>query len=94
MANLNTYYYRVLLPHGAVRSGLIRMAVKRDLSVRMRLEADTDGIVISLWRFPGWLGIFSGALVRLFGVQVRSEDLAVGLAELSLGIKNLIGGAR
>lgn len=48
MANLNTYYYRVLLPHGAVRSGLLRMAVKRDLSARMRLETDTDGTVIGL----------------------------------------------
>ena len=45
MANLNTYYYRVLLPHGGVRSGLLRLAVKRDLSARMRLEADTDGTV-------------------------------------------------
>lgn len=38
MAHLNTYYYRVLLPHGAVRSGLLRLAVQRDLSARMRLE--------------------------------------------------------
>ena len=84
MSSLNTYYYRVLLPHGAVKSGLIRLAVKRDLSVRMRLEKDTDGTVIHLWRFPDWLGMFSGLLMRLLRVQVRSEDLAGFLRDLGL----------
>ena len=45
----------------------------------------------------GIKGIWNFTPIRLAtpsGVIVRSEDLAVGLAELSLGIKNLIGGAR
>jgi len=45
----------------------------------------------------GVKGIWNFTPIRLAtpgGVIVRSEDLAVGLAELSLGIKNLIGGAR
>lgn len=84
MASLNTYYYRVLLPHGVVKSGLIRLAVKRDLSVRMRLEKDTDGTVIHLWRFPDWLGLFSDVLMHLFRIQVRHEDLAGFLRDMSL----------
>ena len=84
MASLNTYYYRVLLPHGAVKSGLIRLAVKRDLSVRMRLETDTDGTVLHLWRFPDWLGVVSDVLLRVFRVQVRHEDLAGFLRDLGL----------
>ena len=84
MANLNTYYYRVLLPHGAVRSGLLRLAVKRDLSARMRLEADTDGTVIGLWRFPAWLAAVTDMLMHLFRRQVRSEDLGGFLRDLGL----------
>jgi len=87
MASLNTYYYHVLLPHGAVKSGLIRLAVKRELSVRMRLETDTDGTVIRLWRFPDWLGVFSDVLLRLFRIQVRSEDLAGFLRDLGLMVR-------
>ena len=84
MAELNTYYYRVLLPHGAVRSGLLRLAVQRDLSARMRLEAETDGTVIGLWRFPKWLAVVTDMLMHLFRKQVRSEDLAGFLRDLGL----------
>lgn len=84
MANLNTYYYRVLLPHGAVRSGLLRLAVKRDISARVRLESETDGTVLSLWRFPGWLAAVANALLSLVRRQVRGEDLAGFLRDLGL----------
>lgn len=84
MAILNTYYYRVLLPHGAVQSGLIRLAVQRDLSVRLRLEADTDGTVIGLWRFPVWLGALTDVLLGSFRGKVRNEDLAGFLRDLGL----------
>ncbi len=84
MAHLNTYYYRVLLPHGAVRSGLLRLAVKRDLSARVRLEADTDGTVLNLWRFPSWMGGIADVLLHLFRRQVRAEDLAGFLRDLGL----------
>lgn len=84
MARLNTYYYRVLLPHGRVRSGLLRMAVKRELSVRMRIESDTDGTVLSMWRFPAWLTSVSALLLHLFRRQVRGEDLAGFLRDMGL----------
>lgn len=84
MALLNTYYYRVLLPHGAIKSGLIRLSVKRDLSVRLRLEADTEGTVINLWRFPGWLGALADAMLHPFTAKVRSEDLAGFLRDQGL----------
>lgn len=84
MATLNTYYYRVLLPHGRVRSGMLRMAVKRELSARMRIESDTDGTVLSLWRFPAWLTSISGLFLHLFRRQVRGEDLAGFLRDMGL----------
>lgn len=84
MATLNTYYYRVLLPHGALRSGLLRLAVERDLSARMRLESETDGTVIHLWRFPAWLAGVADLVLRLFRRQMRTEDLAGFLRDLGL----------
>lgn len=83
-SSLNTYYYRVLLPHGGVRSGLLRLAVKREVSVRMRIESDTDGTVLSLFRFPAWLAFFSEILMHLFRRQVRGEDLAGFLRDMGL----------
>lgn len=83
-SSLNTYYYRVLLPHGSVRSGLLRLAVKREVSVRMRIESDTDGTVLSLFRFPSWLAFFSEILMHVFRRQVRGEDLAGFLRDMGL----------
>lgn len=87
MAGLNTYYYRVLLPHGAIKSGMVRLAVQRELSVRLHLEAATEGTVVSLWRFPDWLSLFSAIFTRLFRVQVRNEDLAEFLRDLGLMLR-------
>ncbi|GAB3359708.1 MULTISPECIES: type II secretion system F family protein [Giesbergeria] len=84
MATLNTYYYRVLLPHGALKSGLLRLAVERDLSARLRLEAETDGTVVHLWRLPAWLAGATDMVLRLFRHQVRTEDLAGFLRDLGL----------
>ncbi len=84
MANLNTYYYRVLLPHGALRTGLLRLAVERDLSARLRLENETDGTVVSLWRFPPWLAAVMDFVLRIFRRQVRNEDLAGFLRDMGL----------
>ena len=45
---LKTFYYRVLLPYGQVRHGLLRLAVERDHSARLRLERETEGTDASL----------------------------------------------
>lgn len=84
MAQINTYFYRVLLPHGVVKSGLLRLAVQRDLSARMRLEDETDGTVVGLWRLPQWLAALAGMLSFFFRDEVRSEDLAGFLRDLGL----------
>ncbi len=84
MATLNTYYYRVLLPHGALKSGLLRLAVERDLSARLRLESETEGTVVSLWRLPAWLAGTIDMSMGLFRQQVRTEDLAGFLRDLGL----------
>ena len=45
MSNVKTYYYRVLLPHGKLSTGVLRLAVEKDQSARLRLERETDGTV-------------------------------------------------
>lgn len=84
MATLNTYYYRVLLPHGALKSGLLRLAVERELSVRLRLESETDGTVVSLWCLPSWLAGALDMSIGIFRQQIRTEDLAGFLRDLGL----------
>lgn len=81
---MHSYYYRVLMPHGRVHSGLLRLAVERELSVRLRLEAQTDGTVLTLWRLPDALASLSDALRGLVRARMRSEDLVGFLRDLGL----------
>lgn len=87
MSGLRTYYYRVLLPHGKVRSGLLRLAVERDHSARLRLENETDGTVLLLQRLPSLLSSTTDFLLRLGRAHVRTEDLAGFLRDLGLMLR-------
>ena len=84
MSTLRTYYYRVLLPHGRLTSGWTRLAVELDHSVRLRLERETDGTVLTLLRMPAWLSGGLDLVQHLFKRQIRSEDLAGFLRDMSL----------
>ena len=65
MSNVKTYYYRVLLPHGKLSTGVLRLAVEKDQSARLRLERETDGTVVTLWRLPQWVSAGAEVLARL-----------------------------
>lgn len=82
--NLQTYFYRVLLPHGKVKSGLLRILVEREHSVRLRLEQETDGTVLSLTRLPQWSSALNGLRLHLFRRNVRSQDLAGFLRDMGI----------
>ncbi|GLS15965.1 MULTISPECIES: type II secretion system F family protein [Hydrogenophaga] len=84
MGTVRTYFYRVLLPHGEVRSGFLRLLVERDHSVRVRLEQETEGTVLSLMRLPTWLTAINDFRLRTFRSQVRSQDLAGFLRDLGI----------
>ena len=84
MSVLKTYYYRVLMPHGQVRHGVLRLAVERDHSARLRLERETDGIVLTLWRIPALLSGSMDLLRQLGRSHVRTEDLAGFLRDMGL----------
>jgi type II secretory pathway component PulF len=81
---MNTYFYRVLLPEGTVRSGVIRLSVDRDFSARLRLERQYDGTVLDLQRLPAWLASAQDVVLRPFRPTVRAEDLAGFLRDLAL----------
>jgi general secretion pathway protein F/type IV pilus assembly protein PilC len=76
MSTLRTYYYRVLLPHGALKHGLLQLALERDHSARLRLEQDTEGTVLTLWRLPDGLAAAADLLRHWGRGPVRMDDLA------------------
>jgi type II secretory pathway component PulF len=84
MSNVKTYYYRVLLPHGKLSTGVLRLAVEKDQSARLRLERETDGTVVTLWRLPQWVSAGAEVLARLQHRRVRPEDLAGFLRDMGL----------
>jgi type II secretory pathway component PulF len=81
---LRTYFYRVLLPHGKVRSGFMRMLVERDHSVQLRLEAQTDGTVLNLVRLPKWVTTLNDLRLKLFQRTLHSQDLAGFLRDMGI----------
>jgi general secretion pathway protein F/type IV pilus assembly protein PilC len=86
MASVHSYFYRVLLPHGAVRSGLMRLAVERDWSARLRLEAQTEGTVLTLWRLPDFSASLLHGIQGLVRGRMRSEDVVGFLRDMGLMI--------
>lgn len=81
---LRTFFYRVLLPHGQVKAGFVRMLVEREHSVRLRLEQQTDGTVLTLLALPGWVTFINGVRLRLFRHHVRPNDLAGFLRDMGI----------
>ena len=81
---LRTFFYRVLLPHGKVRTGFLRMLVEREHSVRLRLEQQTDGTVLTLLALPRWLTAFNDFRLKLFQRNIRSEDVAGFLRDMGI----------
>lgn len=81
---LRTYCYRVLLPHGKLEVGFIRLLVERDHSVRLRLEQRTEGTVLNLYGLPSWLNGLNEFRLRLLRRQIRSQDLAGFLRDMGI----------
>ncbi|MCA1788325.1 MAG: type II secretion system F family protein [Thioalkalivibrio sp.] len=84
MSAVRTYYYRVMLPHGAVRGGFYRLAVEQDFSARVRIENEFDGVVVSLWRLPRPLAAIGRRIAGFFRAELRPEDLAGFLRDLGV----------
>ncbi|MDD5333140.1 MAG: type II secretion system F family protein [Rhodoferax sp.] len=84
MNAMRTYFYRVLLQHGEVRQGFLRLAVELDFSARLKLESQNDATVLTLVRLPDWTSAAMDLLRRLFRHHVRREDLAGFLRDLGL----------
>lgn len=60
---MNTYAYRLLLPSGRIKSGLMRLVAEHDHSAKLWLERHYDAVVLGLYRLPGW----SSGLLTVFG---------------------------
>ena len=81
---MNAFYYRLLTEDGRTIGGFIRLAVERDYSARLWLERNQNGIVLKLYRLPGWLsGLFSSG-GGMFSSGVSREDIAGFLRDLAV----------
>ncbi|WP_018717534.1 type II secretion system F family protein [Arhodomonas aquaeolei] len=87
MTALRTYYYRVLMPHGALRTGFYRIAVEQDFSARLRLEQEFDGTVVSLWPLPRPVTAACDGLRRMIHRGIRAEDLAGFLRDMGIMLR-------
>lgn len=66
---MSAFAYRLLLPNGRTRSGLLRLVVERDISAKLWLERHFDAVVLGIYRLPSWLG-------RLLGTGAARYQLA------------------
>lgn len=75
---MNTYAYRILLPSGKTRSGLMRLVAERDISAKLWMERHFDAVVLSLYRLPRW----GGGLLAAFGGFGKRSLPAIELSGL------------
>lgn len=84
MAQASLYFYRVLLAHGKVKSGFARLVVEREYSVRLHIERQTGGTVLSVRKLPSVLTGFTNGWRKTFRGQLRNQDLAGFLRDLGI----------
>lgn len=81
---MNTYLYRILLPNGRVRRGMVRLSVVHDHSARLWLERHFDAVVLQLYRLPKLLTAPGQMLARLGLRQLSQEELSGLLRDLGV----------
>ncbi len=86
---MNTYIYRILLPNGKTRRGVLRLAVVQDESARLWLERHFDSVVLQLYRLPG-LASEGGQLLSRVGLRTLSQEELSGFLR-DLGVMTRAG---
>jgi len=81
---MRTFYYRLLMPDGRIRSGIMRLSVERDFSARLWLEKQHQAVVVLLLRLPNWLAELGMALTGFVRRRVRPEELSGFLRDLAV----------
>jgi general secretion pathway protein F/type IV pilus assembly protein PilC len=81
---MRTFYYRLLMPDGRVRSGVMRLAVERDFSARLWLEKQHQAVVLLLLRLPNWLAEMGMVLTGFMRRRLRPEELSGFLRDLAV----------
>lgn len=84
MSEVRTYYYRIIDPHGKMRTGFYELGVAQDTSARLRLEGEFGGTVVSLLRLPAPVTGFYKAIKRVFARSVRADDCSSFLRDLAV----------
>ncbi|MBN8799824.1 MAG: TonB-dependent receptor, partial [Stenotrophomonas nitritireducens] len=76
--------WSLLLSSGRVRAGVTQLSVEHDSSARMWLEKNFDAVVLTLYRFPGWLAEAQRTVTQLVKPSIRSVELAGMLRDLAV----------
>ncbi len=81
---MNVYFYRVLLASGRTKTGIAQLAVEQDVSARIWLEKNFEGIVVDLRRLPAWLAETQRSLAHLVRPNIRPPELAGMLRDMAV----------
>ncbi|MBN3268087.1 type II secretion system F family protein [Bordetella bronchiseptica] len=81
---MNLYYYRLLLPNGKLRSGLVKLSVERDASARLWLERQYGATVVRLRRMPRWAAEAHRSVSDVFRPGIRPKELSGMLRDLAV----------
>ena len=81
---MNTYLYRILLPSGKVRRGMVRLSVVHDHSARIWIERHFDAVILQLYRLPKLLAAPGQLFTRLGLRQLSQEELSGLLRDLGV----------
>jgi type II secretory pathway component PulF len=81
---MSAFAYRVLLPSGRTRSGVLRLVVERDLSAKLWLERNFDAVVLSLYRLPSWTSRLLGGSAAVSRQKLPPAELSGLLRDLGV----------
>lgn len=74
---MRCYYYRLLLPTGQTKRGLVKLAVESSHSARIYLEGRWKAVVVlSIFAFPAWFNVLYDSYRMLFKRSIGSAHLA------------------
>ena len=81
---MNTYAYRLLLPSGRTRCGLMRLVAEREISAKHWMERHFDAVVLDIHKLPVWAATLLCGVGNIGNRSLPSIELSGLLRDLSV----------
>ena len=81
---MSWYFYRLVDGQGIARSGTRQFADADHVLARDRLEAEFDGLVLSLTQVPTWAVAWGQSVMGLFALKLPEKEVAAMLRDLAV----------